>query len=70
MIVSFLVGTASDVAGEVIEVGPGVKNFKVGEKIVAMTNPRVIYCIYSFGLFLGLLNLKIFTLLVLCLGEE
>ncbi|KAF5470229.1 hypothetical protein F2P56_010754 [Juglans regia] len=31
---------ASDVAGEVIEVGPGAKNFKVGDKIVAMTNPR------------------------------
>lgn len=49
----FLVGTASDVSGEVIEVGQGVKNFKVGNKIVAMTNPRVIFCIYGFGLLPG-----------------
>ncbi|KAG2672590.1 hypothetical protein I3843_13G041700 [Carya illinoinensis] len=29
---------ASDVAGEVIEVGPGVKNFKPGDKVVAFTS--------------------------------
>ncbi|KAK4482973.1 hypothetical protein RD792_010147 [Penstemon davidsonii] len=28
---------ATDVAGEVVEVGPGVKNFKPGDKVVAMT---------------------------------
>uniref|UniRef100_A0A2N9HSM8 Enoyl reductase (ER) domain-containing protein n=1 Tax=Fagus sylvatica TaxID=28930 RepID=A0A2N9HSM8_FAGSY len=30
---------ASDVAGEVMEVGPGVKNFKAGDKVVAVVNP-------------------------------
>ncbi|KAL6009304.1 hypothetical protein ACLOJK_022533, partial [Asimina triloba] len=28
--------TVSDVAGEVVEVGPGVNKFKVGDKVVAM----------------------------------
>lgn len=27
---------ASDVAGEVVKVGPGVTNFKAGDKVVAM----------------------------------
>ena len=38
-------GTASDVAGEVMEVGPGVKNFKAGDKVVAVVNPLVSCCI-------------------------
>ena len=29
----------TDVAGEVVEVGPGVKNFKAGDKVVAMLSP-------------------------------
>ncbi|KAM5562995.1 chloroplast envelope quinone oxidoreductase [Rosa sericea] len=29
----------TDVAGEVVEVGPQVKNFKAGDKVVAMVNP-------------------------------
>lgn len=29
---------ATDVAGEVLDVGPGIKNFKVGDKVVAMLN--------------------------------
>ncbi|XP_068323964.1 chloroplast envelope quinone oxidoreductase homolog [Pyrus communis] len=30
----------TDVVGEVVKVGPGVKNFKAGDKVVAMVNPR------------------------------
>ncbi|KAF8402145.1 hypothetical protein HHK36_013097 [Tetracentron sinense] len=30
-----LVGTVTDVAGEVVEIGSGVKNFKAGDKVVA-----------------------------------
>ncbi|KAK9992945.1 hypothetical protein SO802_022648 [Lithocarpus litseifolius] len=30
---------ASNVAGEVVEVGPGVTNFKAGDKVVAVVNP-------------------------------
>ncbi|XP_021814223.1 chloroplast envelope quinone oxidoreductase homolog [Prunus avium] len=29
----------TDVAGEVVQVGPGVKKFKAGDKVVAMVNP-------------------------------
>lgn len=29
-------GIATDVAGEVVEVGPGVKDFKAGDKVVAL----------------------------------
>jgi NADPH:quinone reductase-like Zn-dependent oxidoreductase len=47
----FLVGTASDLAGEVIEVGPKVKNFKAGDKVVAMGNVLVRFWLYSFYLF-------------------
>ncbi|CAK9182051.1 unnamed protein product [Ilex paraguariensis] len=32
----FVVGTAIDVAGEVVEVGARVKSFKAGDKVVAM----------------------------------
>ena len=31
-----MVGTGTDIAGEVVEVGSGVKNFKAGDKVVAM----------------------------------
>lgn len=33
--------TVSDVAGEVVEVGPGVQEFKVGDKVVSMLNTFV-----------------------------
>ncbi|CAK9140899.1 unnamed protein product [Ilex paraguariensis] len=33
----FFVGTASDFAGEVVEVGNGVRSFKPGDKVVAVT---------------------------------
>lgn len=36
-----LAGTVSDVAGEIVEVGPAVKSFKAGDKVVAMLNPFV-----------------------------
>jgi NADPH:quinone reductase-like Zn-dependent oxidoreductase len=39
----FFVGTGTDVAGEVVEVGSGVKNFKAGDKVVAMLNFAVKY---------------------------
>lgn len=29
-------GTVTDVAGEIVEVGQGVKKFKVGDKVVAL----------------------------------
>lgn len=35
------VTTATDVAGEVLDVGPGVKNFKIGDKVVSMLNTFV-----------------------------
>ena len=46
-------GTASDVAGELVEVGPGVTNFKAGDKVVAMVNPitMVSGCIYLLDCF-------------------
>ncbi|KAF5810341.1 putative GroES-like superfamily, alcohol dehydrogenase [Helianthus annuus] len=34
---------ATDVAGEVIDVGPGVNNFKVGDKVVSMLDVFVSY---------------------------
>ena len=34
-------GIATDVAGEVVEVGPEVKNLKAGDKVVAFLNPLV-----------------------------
>lgn len=39
-----VIGT--DVAGEVIEVGQGVKKFKPGDKVVGMVNPFVSCCVY------------------------
>lgn len=35
------IGSAIDVAGEVMEVGSGVKNFKAGNKVVAVLSARV-----------------------------
>ena len=32
----FFVGTGTDVAGEVVGVGSGVKNVKAGDKVIAM----------------------------------
>lgn len=34
--------TATDVAGEVVDVGKAVKNFKPGDKVVALLNHLVI----------------------------
>ncbi|KAG4151818.1 hypothetical protein ERO13_D04G090365v2, partial [Gossypium hirsutum] len=41
-------GRASDVAGEVVKVGPGVTNYKVGDKVVSLLdhlyhNPKAFY---------------------------
>lgn len=41
----FFVGTGTDVAGEVVEVGSEVKNFKAGDKVVAMLNFQVKYSV-------------------------
>ena len=38
---NFPSGTGNDVAGEVVDVGACVKNFKAGDKVVAMLNPLV-----------------------------
>ena len=35
------VTTGTDVAGEVVEVGPGVTNFKTGDKVVAILSHLV-----------------------------
>jgi NADPH:quinone reductase-like Zn-dependent oxidoreductase len=45
-----LVGKGTDVAGEVVEVGPGVKNFKAGDKVVACLGHAVSTHFYSFSL--------------------
>jgi NADPH:quinone reductase-like Zn-dependent oxidoreductase len=42
----FFVGAGTDVAGEVADVGSGVKNFKAGDKVVAMLNFAVKYSIF------------------------
>lgn len=34
-------GTATDVAGEVVGVGPGVEAFKIGDKVVSMLSTMV-----------------------------
>lgn len=34
-------GTASDIAGEVVGVGPGVEAFKIGDKVVSMLSTMV-----------------------------
>ena len=31
-------GAVGDVAGEIVEVGEGVKNFKAGDKVVALAS--------------------------------
>ncbi|CAN1269420.1 Chloroplast envelope quinone oxidoreductase homolog, partial [Linum perenne] len=41
----------SDVAGEVVEVGPGVKKFSLGDKVVGMVNhfvSSIAHSLYSF----------------------
>lgn len=35
-------------AGEVVQVGPGVKKFKAGDKVVAMVNPLVSFHMFWF----------------------
>ena len=49
-----LVVTATDVAGEVVEVGSNVKSFKAGDKVVAMlstkVSPILLKCFISLGL--------------------
>lgn len=36
-----VVGAATDVAGEIVEVGPEVKDYKPGDKVVAILNHLV-----------------------------
>lgn len=45
-IMPFLGETVADVAGEVIELGSAVSNFKVGDKVVAMLNFQVSELLY------------------------
>ena len=44
----FVVGKVTDVAGEVVEVGPGVKSFKAGDKVLAYLTIAVSTHFYSF----------------------
>ncbi|XP_058006477.1 chloroplast envelope quinone oxidoreductase homolog, partial [Hevea brasiliensis] len=37
--INFLLATGTDMAGEVLEVGSGVQNFRTGDKVVAMLSP-------------------------------
>ncbi|KAF3947070.1 hypothetical protein CMV_026746 [Castanea mollissima] len=46
----------TDVAGEVVEVGPGVKSFKVGDKVVAVNSLAVRTHSYSFGFLFPSIN--------------
>lgn len=41
LLVVFFMGTGSDIAGEVVELGPGVVKFQRGDKIVAMLGSAV-----------------------------
>lgn len=43
-----LLRTVTDVSGEIVEVGEGVKKFKVGDKVVLMLN--IFVSAYSFSL--------------------
>ena len=43
-------------AGEVVEVGPGVKSFKAGDKVVAVISHAVRIHSYSFGFIFPSIN--------------
>ena len=46
------VATGTDVAGEVVEVGPGVTNFKTGDKVVAILSHCLVSALSIFWCFL------------------
>lgn len=49
--IPFLVGSAAvDLAGEVVEVGPGVQKFKPGDKVLSILNFMVLET-YSISLY-------------------
>ena len=52
LLIIFSVGKGTDVAGEVVEVGSGVKSFKAGDKVVATIYHSVRTHSYSFGFML------------------
>ena len=50
-----VIGT--DIVGEIMEVGQGVRKFKPGDKVVAFVNPFVSY--HEYYIFLAPVHLKI-----------
>jgi len=51
-----MLGTATDIAGEVVEVGSGVNNFKAGDKVVAILSHivSIIFHFYNLCYFISL----------------